>query len=753
MAQVVQAVCPGCRQRLRIPAAWIDRPMKCKHCGLMFQARTRTPAAAPAPRPQPPLATPVNLARTPPPPARKPPVAVPVAPPPAAAPAGNPFGQLDFDTSAGPAPGRRYRRSRGGCWTGLILTFCILGVAVGATIVGWPYLSRLANSLPEVANALNNPDDPEHKPPTVRPVIDTAPKRVVATGKEETPPARSSEPARPKPVQTAPAKPPVATEKATPPPVRPTPTPTPPAVTGKFPRRALLISVNNYLYFNPISYGALSGTMRDVHTLVNQLNKGLDIPLDQVTELSDQTPDPTRRGRGPRVGAVAPVKSVIEQTVTDFLQTARAQDRIVLLFAGHAVEMDGEVFLVPIEGERDKKDSLIPLKWLYDKLAACKARQKVLILDVCRFDPSRGFERPGSGSPDAKTEGAMTAKIDEALKNPPPGVQLWSSCVQDQFSLEYENNSVFLESLWLEASHGIDGVIQRREASMPIDRLVDAVNKRMAEKLAPYKKAQTSRLVGKEPEEGAAYDPSEPLPPRVVPKGVALAQACPVDEVRKLLAEIDLPPIKATKNETPLQAEAMPPFQAKVMETYKEADGKDTPLREAVKAAITALGKTRSMNLLEEERYPGDENQQKAKLTEHQKRDVAGGMRELQEALDDLKKAGTPEARAAEPRRWQAHYDFVLARLEEELAYLNEYQGLLGQMKKELPPIDKKVQNGWRVASVGSLSDSTAKKLANEAKKHLEKIVKDYPNTPWEVLARRDKLTALGMEWQAARLQ
>src|SRR5947209_15530104 len=36
---VVQAVCPGCKATLKIPANWISEPMKCKHCGLVFQAK------------------------------------------------------------------------------------------------------------------------------------------------------------------------------------------------------------------------------------------------------------------------------------------------------------------------------------------------------------------------------------------------------------------------------------------------------------------------------------------------------------------------------------------------------------------------------------------------------------------------------------------------------------------------------------------------------------------------------------------
>jgi hypothetical protein len=765
MTQVVQAACPGCQQVLRIPREWVEQAMRCKHCGLIFQARARAIPVQQPPRPaaltptRVPVAQPVNLARTPLPPSRKlpqaspaVPVAVGVAAPPTAVPASSPFAQLESSSPQCPAPAAP-RRPRGSGWLGALLALCILGVAVGLTVVAWSHLSRITDTLQQVVRL------PEKR-----------------EARAETPARQPAEAAPPKPVDTAPAKiekPPVKPpEKTSPkpegpqrpvtPPVKPPKQPEPPVVrpvneppaTGKFPRRALLLSVSNYLYFNPVSYGSFSTQQIDVHNLANQLNKGLEIPLDQVVELSDATPAPGgKRGKGARVGAVAPVKSVIEQTVTDFLTTSRPQDRILVLFIGHAVEMDGEVFLVPIEGERDNKESLLPLKWLYDKLAACRARQKILIMDVCRFDPSRGFERPGSGGPDAKVEGAMTAKIDEALKNPPPGVQLWSSCVAEQQSLEYENTGVFLEGLYRLSARGIDGMSQRRDGSIPIERLVEPVNKWMADKLGPYKKTQTSRLVGKEPEEGAPYDPAEPLPGKVVPKAVvAGADAADVNQVRDLLGEIDLPPIKIGKDETPLRAEGMPPFPARVLDAYKESGNADTELRKTLKAAVQVLAKVPSVNLKETWDYPADENRQKVMITDHQKKEVAGIMRELDEAMADLKKAATPEARAKEPRRWQAHGDFIMARLDEELAYLNEYQGLLGQMKKELPAIDRKVQNGWRVASQLSLSDSTAKKLAGEAKKILERIAKDYPNTPWQVLAKRDRMTALGMEWQAVRL-
>jgi len=62
------------------------------------------------------------------------------------------------------------------------------------------------------------------------------------------------------------------------------------------------------------------------------------------------------------------------------------------------------------------------------------------------------------------------------------------------------------------------------------------------------------------------------------------------------------------------------------------------------------------------------------------------------------------------------------------------------------------VDTGWRLASREKLSGGKeVKELATESKKVLAKLIKQYPGTPWEVLARRERLTALGLEWQTTR--
>ena len=109
-------------------------------------------------------------------------------------------------------------------------------------------------------------------------------------------------------------------------------------------------------------------------------------------------------------GLVPPLRNVIEGTITQFLETCRAQDRVVLVFCGHAVEKMGAAYIVPLEGDLDDVDSLIPLAWLYEKLGACKAQEKVIIWDVCRFHPERGIERPHPGP------------MTEALEKAPPYV-------------------------------------------------------------------------------------------------------------------------------------------------------------------------------------------------------------------------------------------------------------------------------------------------------------------------------------------
>jgi hypothetical protein len=706
MTPVVQARCPGCRKVLRIPAAWVDQPVRCRHCGMVLHARPKAPqhvaAAAPA--------------------------------------AGNAFEDLDAPDEG--APETRRRRRRAAAWLAMAAALGLLlftGAGAAFLLVTHPDLlsPRAADGGGDPARAADDRPAPE-----AAAEVREAPKGTL------------------------------------------------------FPRRALVISVNHYLYANPVDPGPVEevrrtggplarlpagrggpkgrpaerrpaepppAPTRTVRALGHKLSGGLHVPNDQTALLSDAAPAALAR---------PPLKAVIEKTLTDFLAGSRAQDRLLVFFAGHAVEAEGEAYLVPLEGELDKPATLLPLKWVYEQLAKCPARQKVLVLDVCRFNPTLGAERPG-GDP-------MGEKLAAAIKQPPPGVQVWASCSAGQQSVGTDDEpvGVFLAALsgvLEKAGEGrlkLQDRIQRPDDLLPLEKMAEAVNKAMADELKSLKLTQVSFLAGQPTPEGASYNPAEPAPPQPTLAAAPSPGPARQEELLRYLADVRTPPVKPSQGGDPgLNFAFLPPFRPEVMDAYAD-DGKgETELRKAVRKAqvlLYAVSTTRPPPELQDEvdeahkelkvnlsvmrdgyRVPVSENEFKNGVRRDQER-VTHLMARLGDALEELENAAG--ARGAEPKRWQANYDLMVARVKEEIAYLYEYQSMLGQIRKELPPRDPERQGGWRLASRPELSgDAAGRKLAKDARKLLDKVAREHAGTPWEVLAKREQLTALGLEWKPVR--
>ncbi|MFO0841377.1 MAG: hypothetical protein U0797_03115 [Gemmataceae bacterium] len=527
---------------------------------------------------------------------------------------------------------------------------------------------------------------------------------------------------------------------------------------ASFPRRALLISVHNYLYANPISEGGPDAP--NMERLRNSLNRGLRIPLDQILHLSDAA------RKEPR----PPLKSVIEQALSNFLQTSRKQDRVLVAFVGHTKEIDNEPYLVPLDGELDNAATLIPLKWVYQQLEKCPARQKVLVLDGNRFNAGQGEERPSSGP--------MTEKFEAALKAPPAGVQVWSACSAGQQSNEFEESSLglFLDSLRLAltpentAKGALDGKIQKPDDLLPLEPLHAFVNERMAHQ-AERRKAgkQVSLLAGKPRDDGAEFDRTE---------GPAQAPALPpppagdLTLVQAIMAEISVPPLKGGEsNSQDVPFALLPRFPQEVLKRYQQGDlPADSKLRQAAHKARVALWAVSTAKPPKEladdvaqarkamrfdlsvmrERYgipPAAGVEAFKASVVNDLEPMARIIKKMEDVLDDLRAVG--EEREAAPKRWQANYDFLLARCQATLAYLEEYQGQLGQMRRELPEHDANIHSGFRLASTEKATDVSGKKLERAARKLFTDLAKENPNTPWEVLAKRERLTALGLVWKA----
>jgi Caspase domain len=736
MATVVQAVCPKCDKQLRIPADWLNKSMRCKHCGQVIKARQvdqKVPAAQPPARKASAKNRPAGYKQPPPVPAAQNAgfddsiAAVPSAPD-----GQDPFGEIAAIRDLPVSSPRRRPKTTNNLMVPLIVAGGVL--FVGIVIGGIVLLSNSNDSNKSVETARDKHSEPDPNPIVVAP----NPTDVV------------------------------------------------------FPRRALIVSVHNYLFANVVPSGppgpppnanignfyrvllskgedpTPGGKSPSNQAPKQPLTQGLKIPANQLLHLSDALPKGKDR---------TPVKPVIEETITTFLNESRRQDRILLFFIGHGVEIDGEAYLVPMEGELDKAATLIPLKWVYAQLEKCKARQKVLVVDVGRYSPTEGRERPDGGP--------MSPKFEEALKNPPTGVQVWSACSagQQSYATDYSPMGLFLDQISetiasTKPGMSLQGTIQKINDPFPLEQLNDIVNKRMAADLKEFKlPAQVCRLYGKEVDTGETYDPGtgQAKPPELPPPSTLVVNQKSLEAVKSVLDEIGSPPVKVSRYDNGLRLDVLPPFPdgalAKYASTPASADSKLRPAIMKARAVLWAVAadsaelkgslaeevkkikadvKVSLTVMREGYRAPAAEGPFK-ELVKTDELNVAKILGALTEALEELKNAG--EDREKESKRWQANYDFMVARLEEQVAYLVEYQSLLGSMRKELPERNPNLHGGWRLSAQPTLSglDREARKTFDSSRKLLDKLMKEHAGTPWEILAKREKLTNLGLKWEPTK--
>jgi hypothetical protein len=709
MTQVVQARCPHCQQVLRIPADWLDKPMRCKLCRKTFEARPRS-----SDTPLPPTALAPGVV------GKVAPVGRPAAVPPTASASDG----LIFATNGDSPRPAAARRTRG---TGKIVALVgcavmfLIGVptAVGVAVLVAYNSGSLASLIP-TADAENSPEADKDESP----VKDKAPKgKAKKAGKDGKAVATSG--------------------------------------GGITPRRALIISVNNYLYLNSVHNGHDETLITGLPDFV-MANPPLKISPQRTYVLCDGSKNPHTTEL-----------SVLKNAIKDFLDTSRAQDRVLIVFAGHATEIDKDSYLIPINGRKENPDTLVPLKWVYEQMASCKARQKVLILDVFRFAPARGFELPGAG---ASEEGEMGEVFATNLKSPPAGVQVWCACGKGERSIEFEGGSVFLQSLKQTLDHSW---VNNTDALPITQSYVDKVNKQMKELIGAQKFTQVSHLTGSPPPTGADYDSAEPGPLPIslkqpdLPGGDAASYA----EVNSILNDIKrLPAVRkgrAGEEDRLLKAVNLPPFPAKVLGKYRPDDkrslsalldefgkvkadtarakyAKEHPVRGAVIDAIEGLSKTEHLQMRETLNGPLNDKQKAAFLREQKEPGLL--IFELEQVLDKVK-AAKDDMDNETSKRWRAHFDFTEARLKARLVYLYEYNYLLAAIRRDELPTLEKDQDGWRVGSRKKIqvNEPKAKNYAKEVDKLWKQIQKDYPDTPWAILAYRENLVALGLEWKAKK--
>jgi DNA-directed RNA polymerase subunit RPC12/RpoP len=751
MKDVVRAACPGCQRSLNVPAEWMGRTVRCKHCGHAMLVRPASEAV--------PMASPVAVSADGPTPTWEPlpEYTPPVNGMPATAPEAPRAKYVSaFDT------GDRYR-GRGsyrGPRKGGLVKFAILA-AVLVLVGGLGLFGASKAGFFKKGDGSTGGGEESPKP--------------VAGNGEHTQPA-----------------------------------------SGPFPRRMLAISIHSYLYANPLHNGDSGNAADDdgktgTDAAVRRIAERWRVPKDQLYHLTDApvlgekkaespklesnaTPskkggkdgaDEVKNGRvkggdlqplpepAKRLAKAMPLKQVIEGTVTQFLDTSREQDRILILFAGHALEKKGKTYLVPLEGDLDDVESLIPLDWLYVKLGACKAQEKVVIFDICRFHPERGIERPSPGP--------MTEALEAALHNSPDGVSVITTCSRGEQSIELD----YQDARLLSDRQGVkDSTVSLRggffisladygsrtgrysddkHLPAPTDELpAERFAKWMKEKLADIvhvkysDRTQTVKATIKKQADAVAYNPAEPAPARF-----EFPQPPPSADPRAVMTiirEVQLPPVKSLREDAPPPSISdVLPFSEETLKPYLAGDLKSTNKpNEFQKAVIDAVTGIRSMRMAgssgELPEQFGGETSDKAKEELRKVQEVPARVEaELQDYLDDLDKVA--EQRDKQPKRWQVHYDYIVAQLKLRICYANQYNLALANVRSGKLPDLQPGQNGYRLSAEPNLDKNTPanyKEMFKDAQTALTEIAKENPNTPWALLAKSDRTLALGLRLTGA---
>ena len=237
-------------------------------------------------------------------------------------------------------------------------------------------------------------------------------------------------------------------------------------------------------------------------------------------------------------------------------------------------------------------------------------------------------------------------------------------------------------------------------------------------------------------------------------------------DIARLVKEIEPSPLPAPllRAKGPSQDVARLPFSATAMKPYladelSPVDILAEPAKHPLAAATVQAGE-RLRKLAKGEvaqlqmaiRSPVAPGFKKQVL--QMQRGPARILAELDDIAELLDQASEKQAAETSPR-WRAHFNLLQARLKLWRMSVHEYDLMLGKIRKdELPELDAaKKENGWRIFAAEKVqSGSEVKDLVKDANKQLAKIGKDYADTPWAELAKRNQALKLGLEWQPAVL-
>ena len=298
---------------------------------------------------------------------------------------------------------------------------------------------------------------------------------------------------------------------------------------------------------------------------------------------------------------------------------------------------------------------------------------------------------------------------------------------------------------------------------IPLPAWFEAAKARMADVAKLTGKPDPEpKMSGDPPAEVVAVNPADPAPKRfAVP---AAPKGADPEVVAKVVKLLDLPPIREPKlggGEDPARPGAPVPGRGHGRVPGRPGDGRRSRQGEGPQGghghagndppAVEALSGDGG-GLLDV--FDSDSDDAVKKLIVKQQVAPAKAILKLEDRVKEMEPM-LADLDDKEPSKfWRATFRYALAEAKARLAFVNEYNFALGNIRTDaLPP--RKEMNGRKqglqlVSTVKMKSKKDIQEGAEGAKALFATVAEENKDTPWAVLAKRGKSVALGLSWQAS---
>ena len=178
--------------------------------------------------------------------------------------------------------------------------------------------------------------------------------------------------------------------------------------------RAIVIGTNRYQdhrHLPPLRFAA-----NDAHRLAEVLKESGYAP-EHVSVTADDAADSEN------------TRKEILATLKHQLAQAEKDDSVLVVFAGHGINKNGDSYLCPSDADIDNPlTTMISVSKVYEMLGECSASQKFLVIDACRNEEGRNEEQQFNLLQNLKTL--------KAQQTGPQGVMCFASALSGQRSAE-----------------------------------------------------------------------------------------------------------------------------------------------------------------------------------------------------------------------------------------------------------------------------------------------------------------------------